>query len=103
MLDAVSSTREHAALCVKALPVSPSTVMKIGAAAGAAASVLGAVSGLKRKKLAAEKKAARPASNIGMLVQLAMQLAAPMLIPKLQQFLHQKGVRPFSSDTSINL
>ncbi|MBQ9829493.1 MAG: hypothetical protein IJO38_04060 [Akkermansia sp.] len=103
MLDAVSSTREHAALCVKALPVSPSTVMKIGAAAGAAASVLGAVSGLKRKKLAAEKKAARPASNTGMLVQLAMQLAAPLLLPKLQQFLHQKGVSPFSSDASINL
>lgn len=103
VLDAVSSTREHAASCVKALPVSPSTVMKIGAAAGAAASVLGAISGLKRKKQAAEKKAASPTSNIGMLVQLALQLVAPMLLPKLQHFLQQKGGRPFSSDTSINL
>ena len=103
MLDAVSSTREHAASCMKALPVSPATVMKIGAAAGAAASVLGTISGLKRKKQAAEKKAARPVSNTGMLVQLVMQLVAPMLMPKLQQFLHQKGVRSLSSDTSINL
>ena len=103
VLDAVSSTREHAASCVKALPVSPSTVMKIGAAAGAAASVLGAISGLKRKKHAAEKKAASSTSNIGMLVQLALQLLAPMLLPKLQHFLQQKGGRPFSSDASINL
>ena len=77
--------------------------MKIGAAAGAAASVLGTISGLKRKKQAAEKKAVGPVSNTGMLVQLAMQLAAPLLLPKLQQFLHQKGVRPFSSDASITL
>lgn len=103
VLDAVSSTREHAASCVNALPVSPSTIMKIGAAAGAAASVLGTISGLKRKKAAAEKKAARPASNTGMLVQLAMQLAAPLLLPRVQQFLQQKNSKLFSSDTSINL
>ncbi len=103
VLDAVSSTREHAASCVKALPVSPSTLMKIGAAAGAAASVLGTISGLKRKKLAAEKKAARPSPNIGLLVQLVLQLVAPMLLPKLQHILQQKGTSPFSSGTSINL
>lgn len=103
VLDAVSSTQEHAASCVKALPFSPSTMMKIGAAAGAAASVLGTIAGLKRKKLAAEKHAAKPASNAGMLVQLVMQFALPLLLPKLQKILQQKGIPPLSSETSINL
>lgn len=103
VLDSVSMTREHVLSCVKALPVSPSTIMKIGAVAGAAASVMGAVAGLRRKKSVAEKKAMKPVTGTGMLVQLALQVAAPVLLPKIQQFLQQRNAKGFSSDSSINL
>lgn len=103
VLDAVSSTQEHAASCVKALPVSPATMMKVGAAAGAVATVVGTLAGLKRKKLAAEKKASRPASNTGMLVQLAMQLVAPLLLPRFERMLKSGNSKLFSSGSSINL
>lgn len=103
VIDAVSSTREHVLSCVKELPVSPSTIMKIGAAAGAAASVMGAVAGLRRKKSEAEKKVLKPVTGAGMLVQLALQFAAPVLLPRIQQFLQQRSAKGFSSDTSINL
>lgn len=103
VLDAVSSTREHAASCVKALPVSPAMILKVGAAAGAAASVLGVLAGMKRKRAAAEKMVARHPSNASMLVQILMQVVAPFLLPKLQQVLQRKYSSFPPTDTSINL
>lgn len=103
VLDAVSATRGHAAACVKALPVSPATVLKLGAAAGAAASVMGAMAGLRRKKKAAEQKAAKPNSSLGMLLQLAVQLATPVLLPKLQQYVQNMGAKSSAPGCSMDL
>lgn len=89
VLDSVSSVSEHAAGCVRALPVSPAVLMKVGAAAGAAASVLGTMAGFRKRRLQAERKAAGTgaSSTWKMLVQLVL----PMLLPYLRQFLQSRG------------
>lgn len=78
-------------------------ILKVGAAAGAAASVLGVLAGMKRKRAAAEKMVARHPSNASMLVQILMQVVAPFLLPKLQQVLQRKYSSFPPTDTSINL
>lgn len=103
MLDAVSATRGHAVACVNALPVSPATVLKLGAAAGAAASVMGAMAGWRRKKKVAEQKAVKPNSSLGMLLQLALQLATPVLLPRLQQYLQKSGTKSVAPGCSMDL
>lgn len=96
VLDAVASTKSHAQACVRALPVSPTTLKRIGAAAGMAASVFGTVVGLRKKQKLAEKAAAKSWSG-NMLAQIALQLLAPVLLPVLQRYLqnyvkNQQGV-----------
>lgn len=89
VVDAVASTQRHAGSCVKALPVSPSTIMRIGAAAGAAASVIGALAGLRRRRKAAEKVAAASSGVSGLTFQIIMQLLGPVLLPVLQRFIQK--------------
>lgn len=103
VLDAVSATQGHVSACVKALPVSPSMVLKIGAAAGAAVSVMGTLAGLRKKKKVAEQKASKPGATLGMMLQLAVQLATPVLLPKLQQYVQTLGSKPGAPGCSINL
>lgn len=91
VLDAAAATRTHADKCVRALPVSPATLMRVGAAAGAAASVLGTLAGLRRRKKTAEKAAAKLPGTSSMLMQLLLQIMAPMLLPKIQQMLQEKA------------
>lgn len=86
VLDAVGATRSHAVACVRALPISPSLLMKLGAAAGAAASVAGFVASLRRKKKLAEMKASSSSSYTSLL-PMVLQLAAPVLLPLLQGML----------------
>lgn len=89
VLDSVSSVKEHASGCVRALPVSPSVLMRLGAAAGAAASVVGAVSGLRRRKRLAEKKVVKSGGQSTFAV--AVQLLLPMLLPHLRKLLQDKA------------
>lgn len=88
-LDAVSSTKKHAELCVNALPISPSVLLRLGAAAGAAATVLGTLSALRSKKKAAEKKLKKQGSPNAALIQLALQALAPAVIPMLHRSLQK--------------
>ena len=89
VVDAVGSTQKHFSGCVKALPVSPSTLMRIGAAAGAAATVMGTLAGLRKRRNAAEKAAAakRPSGT----PQLIIQFLGPVLLPIIQRWL-QKAI-----------
>lgn len=89
VVDAVASTQRHVGSCVKALPVSPATIMRIGAAAGAAASVVGALAGLRRRRKAAEKAAAASPGIYGLAFQMIMQLLGPALLPVLQRFIQK--------------
>lgn len=98
VLDAVGATRSHAVACVKALPISPSLLMKLGAAAGAAASLAGFVASLRRKKKLAEMKAASSSSFTSMLPVL-LQLAAPVLLPLLQSLLKKASGTPEGEKT----
>lgn len=90
VLDAVVSTRSHATGCVKALPLSPASIARIGAVAGAAATLTGVVVGLMRKKKNAEKKVSRSSSVAGMLVPLVFQTLGPVLLPMLQRVMQQR-------------
>lgn len=92
VVDAVASTQRHAGSCVKALPVSPAAIMRIGAAAGAAASVIGALAGLRRRRKAAEKVAAASPGVSGLAVQVIMQLLGPVLLPVLQRYIQKATV-----------
>ena len=89
VLDAVDSTRQHTARCVRALPVAPATLMKLGAVVGSAATVVGTLAGLRKRRRTAEKRAAGSASATS-LIQLVWQLLAPTLFPLLQQALQRK-------------
>lgn len=89
VVDAVASTQRHVGSCVRALPVSPATIMRIGAAAGAAASVVGALAGLRRRRKAAEKAAAASQGVYGLAFQVIMQLLGPVLLPMLQRFIQK--------------
>lgn len=86
VLDAVGATRSHAVACVRALPISPSLLMKLGAAAGAAASVAGIIASLRRKRKQAEMKASS-ISSYKSLLPMVLQLLAPVLLPLLQGML----------------
>ena len=90
VLDAAASTRQHADRCLRSLPVSPSTIMKIAASAGAAATVMGTLAGLRRRRKAAEKKAAAKSSPAGQTLQLLWQLLVPSLLPVLQKMLQKR-------------
>lgn len=93
-LDAVTASKEHASRCVKSLPVSPSVLKRIGLAAGAAASVMGALAGLRKRKKTAEKRAEKsPASACVFLVQML----SPVLLPFLQRFLQKSVLNQGSS------
>ena len=100
VLDAVVATQQHAGSCVRALPISPSTIFKIGAVLGAAATVTGTLAGFRRRRIAAEKKAAAKSSSTGPLWQLALQLATPVLLPMLQRMLQK--VVPDAASTGRN-
>ncbi len=89
VLDSISSTREHAGRCVRALPVTPATLKKIGVAAGAAASVLGVCAGLRKKKKAAEIKAGKN-SPTGLIFQVLLQVLGPVLLPVVQRALSKQ-------------
>lgn len=89
VLDSVTSTREHAGRCVRALPVTPATLKKLGVAAGAAASVVGVCAGLRKKKKAAEKKAGKN-SSIGLMFQILLQVLGPVLLPVVQSVLSKQ-------------
>lgn len=90
VLDSVCSVKEHASACVRALPVSPATLVRVGAAAGTAASVAGTLIGLNRRKKKAEKNVTRMKSQslTGMLIQLLL----PLALPYVQKILRQKGI-----------
>lgn len=88
VLDSVTSVKEHASGCVRALPVSPSVLMRLGATAGAAASVLGTLAGLRRRKRLAEKKAAKSGSQSALI--MVIQLLLPVLLPHIRKMLQDK-------------
>lgn len=90
VLDSVCSVKEHADACVRALPVSPSTLVRAGAAAGAVASVAGTFIGLSRRKKTAERNALKMKSQslVGMLIQLLL----PLAMPYVQKILYSKGI-----------
>ena len=96
-LDAVASTQKQLSRCIGVLPVSPSFLLKMGAAAGMAASVMGAVSVLKRKKKTAEKLAAKSGGSPAGLVPVVVQLLAPVLLPMAQRLMQKWAVRSTSS------
>ena len=84
-LDAVNASREHASRCIKAMPVSPSVLKRIGVVAGAAASVAGVLAGLRRKKKTAEKSASKgTVPLLAFLLQTLTPIALPMLQRSLQ-------------------
>ena len=89
VLDSITSTREHAGRCVRAFPVTPATLKKIGVAAGAAASVLGVCAGLRKKKKAAEIKAGK-SSSTGLIFQVLLQVLGPVLLPVVQRALSKQ-------------
>ena len=97
VVDAVASTQSHVGSCVSALPVSPSAIMRIGAAAAAAASVVGTVVGLRRRQKAAEKSAAAAPGAAKMAYQLVMQLAGPALLSVLQRMIQKSAVKSQSA------
>lgn len=86
VLDSVSASYEHAARCVRALPVSPAVLKKAGVAAGAAASVMGIFAAWRRKKRTAEKTAVK-SGVAGVLVPMLLQSVMPMILPLLQNAL----------------
>jgi hypothetical protein len=90
VIDSASSVKEHSCLCVQALPVSPSTLVRIVAATGTVASVAGALIGLNRKRKNAEKRASEMKSQslVGMIIQLLL----PLALPYVQKILSSKGV-----------
>lgn len=98
VLDAVGETRSHAVSCVKALPVSPSLLVKLGTAAGAAATVAGFVASLRRKKKLAEMKASR-ATSYKSLLPMVIQLVAPALLSLLQGKLTKASSSPAEGKT----
>lgn len=102
-LDAVSSTKEHVSRCVGSLPVSPSTLLRLGAVAGGAASALGVISALRRKKKKAEKLASRQKMPSPALFQLLMQVLAPVLIPAAQRALLKWGANVSSPENGHSL
>jgi hypothetical protein len=98
VVDAVSATRERASSCLKALPVSPAVLVRVGTAIGAATTVIGTLSGLRRRRKLAEKAAAKTSAPAGLIFQLLMQLLGPVLLPAIQKFLQDKvQVRASSS------
>lgn len=102
MLDAMSSTGSHASACVRALPVSPSIILKVGAAVGTAATVMGTLAGLRRKKKIAEKQASKSVATYSSVLSMAMQLLAPLLLPSLQKMLQSQIARS-AQGRSLNL
>lgn len=96
-LDAVVTTQQQLSRCIGVLPVSPSFLLKMGTAAGAAASVMGVVSVLKRKKKTAEKLVAKSGGTPAGLVPVVVQLLAPVLLPMAQRLLQKWAVRSTSS------
>ena len=87
-LDAISATQEHASRCVQALPVSPATLKRVGVAVAAAASVVGVMSGLRKRKLRAERNAA---NAFFATPSVLLQLISPLLLPLVQQFLQKNA------------
>ena len=88
VLDAVGATQKHANGCVRALPVSPAVLMRIGAAAGAAASVMGTLAGLRHRRKVAEKAAVASGTSVTS-VKLILQLLSPVILPVLQSWLQK--------------
>lgn len=97
VLDAMGAAKSHAQSCVRALPVSPAMLMRLGTIAGVAASVVGAMAGLRRKKKIAEKAAVKQGSS-SLLMQVALQMLTPALLPVLQRAL-QNYVKTQPSDS----
>lgn len=96
-LDAAASTQKQLSRCIGVLPVSPLFLIKMGTAAGAAASVVGAVSMLKRKKRTAEKLAAKSGGTPAGLVPVVAQLLAPVLLPMAQRLIQKWAARSTTS------
>lgn len=96
LLDAVTATRERSARCVRALPVSPAVLKRLGVAFGTAATVVGLLTGLRRRKKKAEKRVTQ-GGTLASCAAIA-QMLSPLLLPTLQRCL-QKYTAPQPSAT----
>lgn len=90
MIDSACSVRDHTKACVRALPVSPTTLVRAGTAVGAVASVVGTIIGLNRRKNKAAKRASEMQS--WSLVSMIFQLLLPLVLPYVQKILRKKGI-----------
>lgn len=82
VLDAATASREHVSRCVNALPISPATLKRVGVVAGAAASVVGILTGLRKRRKSAEKYVEKGTSSP---YSFLMQLLLPLVLPVLQR------------------
>ncbi|MEE1265955.1 MAG: hypothetical protein UHH87_06680 [Akkermansia sp.] len=86
VLDAATVSKEHASRCARALPVSPATLGRVGVMAGAAASVLGVISGWRKRRNMAARQAEKSSASP---VSLVVQMLVPFLMPVLQRSLQK--------------
>ncbi|MBR5330797.1 MAG: hypothetical protein IKV13_04835 [Akkermansia sp.] len=86
VLDAATASKEHVSRCVNALPVSPATLKRVGVMAGAAASVMGVLAGLRKRSKSAEKKVEQGGTSA---VSFVAQLLLPLILPALQRSLQK--------------
>lgn len=93
LIDAVHASCDHAGRCVRALPVSPATLRRIGVVAGVAASVAGACAGLRTKKKTAQKKTEKSGIK-----GLLFQMLAPILLPVVQDMLRKRMTNKMSGE-----
>lgn len=89
LIDSAAAVREHASGCVRALPVSPATLMRLGAVAGAAASVAGTMAGLRRRKKQAENRVAGTKGSFGS-ISMLLQLLLPVVLPHLRRYMQSR-------------
>ena len=96
VLDAASSSKEHASRCVRALPVSPATLKRVGMMAGAAASAMGLLAGLRKRKKTAEKQVVKDSvSAFSFITQLLLPLFLPVLQRSLQNVVDTQNKSSF--------
>ena len=88
VLDSVTSAKEHASSCVRALPISPAVLMRAGAVAGAAASVVGAVVGLRNRRNRAEKSVSKLSAHSAL--SALVQVLLPVILPRVQRYILER-------------
>lgn len=86
VLDAATASKEHASHCVRMLPVSPAALRRVGVVAGAAASVMGVLAGLRKRRHTVARQVEKSAASPGAVV---IQLLLPFLLPVLQRSLQK--------------